>query len=69
LQFITGGLKTLDVKGNQLWPNVGDEASMVLVDASCSAEAVARRSKRAAVMANGKIVYGGLNSKSAFDVK
>ncbi|PGM57841.1 amidohydrolase [Bacillus sp. AFS053548] len=64
LQFITGGLRTLDEKGNQLWPNVGDEASMVLVDASCSAEAVARRAKRAAVIANGNIVYGGLNYES-----
>ncbi|WP_088044438.1 amidohydrolase family protein [Bacillus sp. EAC] len=62
LQFITGGVKTLDDKGNRLWPAVGDEASLVLVDASCSAEAVARRSERAAVFQKGKIVYGGLNS-------
>lgn len=61
LQFITGGIKTLDEKGNRLWPNIGDEANMVLVDASCSAEAVARRSNRAAVLAKGMIVYGGLN--------
>ena len=65
LQFITGGVKTLDDEGNRLWPNVGDDASMVLVDASCSAEAVARRSRRAAVIVNGNLVYGGLNCESA----
>ncbi|MCO0596992.1 amidohydrolase [Peribacillus butanolivorans] len=65
LQFITGGVKTLDDEGNRLWPNVGDDASMVLVDAACSAEAVARRSRRAAVIVNGNLVYGGLNCESA----
>ncbi|CAH0283614.1 N-isopropylammelide isopropyl amidohydrolase [Peribacillus sp. Bi96] len=67
LQFITGGLKTLDRKGNRLWPNVGDDASVVLVDASCSAEAVARRSRRAAVIANGNLVYGGLAGETALN--
>lgn len=60
LQFITGGVKTLDEAGNRLWPKVGDVASMVLVDASCSAEAVARRANRKAVIFNGDMVYGGL---------
>jgi cytosine/adenosine deaminase-related metal-dependent hydrolase len=65
LQFITGGVKTLDPEGNRLWPQVGNDASMVFVDASCAAEAVARRSKRAAVMVNGNLVYGGLDRESA----
>lgn len=65
LQFITGGVKTLDDEGNRLWPNVGDDASMVLVDASCSAEAVARRSRRVMVIVNGNLVYGGFNCESA----
>ncbi|MFD9627322.1 amidohydrolase [Peribacillus muralis] len=64
LQFITGGVKTLDRDGNRLWPNVGDAASMVLVDASCSAEAVARRSRRAAVLANGNLVYGKISGEA-----
>lgn len=69
LQFITGGVRTLDHEGNRLWPNVGNEASMVLVDASCAAEAVARRSTRSAVMVNGNLVYGGLDCESALNVK
>jgi cytosine/adenosine deaminase-related metal-dependent hydrolase len=69
LQFITGGVRTLDHEGNRLWPNVGNEASMVFVDASCAAEAVARRSTRSAVMVNGNLVYGGLDCESALNVK
>lgn len=60
LQFITGGVKTLDKEGKRLWPKAGDEASMVLVDATCSAEAVARRADRKAVYLHGGLVYGGL---------
>jgi len=65
LQFITGGVKTLDKDGKRLWPNVGDEASMVLVEASCSAEAVARRVNRNAVISHGRLAYGGLVVESA----
>lgn len=60
LFFITGGKTTLDKEGNRAWPKVGDEASIVFAEASCSAEAVARRSRRPAVMFQGKIVLGGL---------
>lgn len=42
LKFITNGITPLDDEGRYQWPEVGDEASFVLVDASCSAEAVAR---------------------------
>ena len=38
----------------------GDAASLVLIDASCSAEAVARRSERKAVFYKGNIVSGSL---------
>ncbi|WP_285767354.1 amidohydrolase [Peribacillus sp. SI8-4] len=64
LQYITGGIKTLDREGNRSWPKIGDEASMVLVEASCSAEAVARRSRRAAVISGGSLIYGGLNRET-----
>ncbi|MED1794669.1 amidohydrolase [Brevibacillus nitrificans] len=60
LGFITGGKTTLDRSGNRVWPAVGDEASLVLVEASCSAETVARRSKRSAVMFHGNIVHGSI---------
>lgn len=60
LSFITDGKTPLDPEGNQAWPRVGDEASIVFVEASCSAEAVARRSKRVATMYKGEIVSGSL---------
>jgi cytosine/adenosine deaminase-related metal-dependent hydrolase len=58
LQYITGGTTPLNHDGEQVWPQVGDVASIVFVEASCSAEAVARRSKRVATMFHGNIVSG-----------
>lgn len=60
LGFITGGVTPLDQDGNRIWPKIGDEASAVLVEASCSAEAVARRAKRQAVLYCGEVVSGTL---------
>lgn len=60
LGFITGGRTPLNREGKREWPVVGDEASVVFVHASCSAEAVARRAKRQAVMYQGSIVSGTL---------
>ncbi|MFF2287924.1 amidohydrolase [Peribacillus butanolivorans] len=64
LRYITGGKTPLDKDGNQVWPKVGDAASLVLIDASCSAEAVARRSERKAVFYKGNIVSGSLNQQN-----
>lgn len=58
LGFITGGKTPLDREGNRAWPKIGDEANMVLVDAACTAEAVARRAKRRTVFYQGQIVAG-----------
>jgi cytosine/adenosine deaminase-related metal-dependent hydrolase len=60
LKYITGGITPLDKEGNQIWPKVGDQANMVLIEAICSAEAVARRSKRKAVFYKGNMVSGNL---------
>ncbi|WP_211748774.1 amidohydrolase [Paenibacillus sp. Marseille-Q4541] len=60
LRFITGGITPLSPKGEQVWPKVGDKASFVLLHASCSAEAVARRSERRAVWYEGRLVCGAL---------
>ncbi|WP_342193868.1 hypothetical protein [Paenibacillus uliginis] len=60
LSYITNGQTTLNYQGEQIWPRVGDEASLVVVEASCSAEAVARRSKRIATMYQGEVVAGEL---------
>lgn len=58
LQFITDGKTPLNDNGERVWPKVGDDANMVLVEASCSAEAIARSSKRVATMFRGNIVSG-----------
>lgn len=60
LYYITGGKTPLNQEGKQVWPKVGDEANLVLVEASCSAEAVARRSKRVATIFNGEMTAGSL---------
>ncbi len=58
LQIATKDQKLpLNDQGQQVWPLVGDEASFILVDASCSAEAVARTPQREAVFNRGKLVY------------
>ncbi|MGV3465482.1 MAG: amidohydrolase family protein [Heyndrickxia sp.] len=58
LGYITGGITPLNKEGKQIWPNIGDAANLVLVDASCSAEVVARRSKRKTVIYQGNVVSG-----------
>ncbi|KAA0956226.1 amidohydrolase family protein [Planococcus sp. ANT_H30] len=60
LKFITNGITPLSDKGDVLWPIVGDDADFVFVEASCSAEAVARTPERKAVVFRGKLVYGEL---------
>lgn len=61
LRFITDGLTPLTREGEQVWPVEGDQASFVLIEATCAAEAVARRSKRQAVFHKGLIVAGELH--------
>lgn len=56
LHYATNGKLPLDDKGNRIWPNVGDEASFLLVDASCSAEAVSRISTVDGLLHKGNIV-------------
>lgn len=60
LGFITNGKMPVDSSGECQWPKIGDEASIVFLDASCSAEAIARVPERKAVMFKGSIVSGGL---------
>lgn len=57
LKLATAGPIPLDDEGKQQWPKVGDEASLVLVDASCSAEAVSRVSNIESLIHKGNIVY------------
>ncbi|MEH7307463.1 amidohydrolase family protein [Neobacillus drentensis] len=60
LKFGTGGVTPLNEKGERVWPKVGDEATMMLVNASCSAEAVARRATVKALFFKGKKVESKL---------
>ncbi|AKK74742.1 deaminase [Chryseobacterium gallinarum] len=57
LQFATQSILPLDDKGNQQWPKAGDEAAVVLADASCSAEAVSRMSEIKALMHDGNLFW------------
>ena len=57
LQFATQSILPLDEKGNKQWPKTGDEAAIVLTDASCSAEAVSRISKIEALMHDGNLFW------------
>ena len=57
LAFATRYKLPLNDNGNQQWPKVGDEANLVFVDASCSAEAVSRISSIKSLIHNGKIVF------------
>jgi cytosine/adenosine deaminase-related metal-dependent hydrolase len=65
LGFITGGVTPLSAEGARVWPAVGGAAAAVFVRASCSAEAVARRASREAVLFAGRIVSGALAEASA----
>ncbi|MBV7505511.1 amidohydrolase family protein [Bacillus sp. sid0103] len=68
LKFGTGGVTPLNEKGERVWPKVGDEATMMLVNASCSAEAVARRATVKALFFKGKKVESKLAESNPVQV-
>ncbi|ATP55657.1 deaminase [Pedobacter ginsengisoli] len=57
LKLATTGPLPLDDKGMQQWPKAGDDADLVLIDASCSAEAVSRISPVKSLIYKGNIVF------------
>lgn len=57
LKLATTGPLPLDDKGVQQWPKAGDDADLVLIDASCSAEAVARVSPVKSLIYHGNSVF------------
>ncbi|WP_161888301.1 amidohydrolase family protein [Pontibacter russatus] len=57
LKLATHNILPLDDKGNRQWPQVGDVADVVLIEASCSAEAVSRISPVRTLLHKGNIVY------------
>ncbi len=60
LAIATGNVLPLDDSGKRQWPAVNDNAEMILVDASCSAEAVARVSEVKATFHQGRLVFGAV---------
>lgn len=58
-RFASGGITPLTEAGEQVWPKVGDQADMVFVPATCSAETVARRKEITATIHKGRLVSGG----------
>ncbi|WP_343797126.1 amidohydrolase [Bacillus carboniphilus] len=57
LGFITDGVTPLNKDGDRVWPRLGEDCDVVFVEASCSAEAVARRAARKAVFYKGRLVF------------
>ncbi|HCA05905.1 amidohydrolase [Chryseobacterium sp.] len=57
LKLATANILPLDDKGNQKWPKAGDQADFVLMNASCSAEAVSRISNVESLVHQGNVVY------------
>ncbi|MCW3466097.1 amidohydrolase family protein [Chitinophaga nivalis] len=57
LKLATHNVLPLDDKGKRQWPNVGDNADLVLLEASCSAEAVSRISPVKSLIHRGNIVF------------
>lgn len=62
LAIATGNVLPLNDAGQRVWPQVGDKASFVVVNASCSAEAVARLPPRSATFHQGRLVYGSVSN-------
>ncbi|MBT2622760.1 amidohydrolase [Chryseobacterium sp. ISL-6] len=57
LKLATGNILPLDDKGNQQWPKKGDDANLVFLNASCSAEAVSRISHVESLIHQGNVVF------------
>ncbi|TFI71722.1 amidohydrolase [Carnobacterium divergens] len=58
LGLITNGVTPLNDEGEQVWPKIEDKATFVFTNASCSAEAVARRTSPTVTMYQGRITSG-----------
>lgn len=57
LKLATGNVLPLDDKGIQQWPKKGDDANLVFLNASCSAEAVSRISQVESLVYQGNVVF------------
>lgn len=57
LKYATGGITPLDKQGQQAWPQIGDPANGILVDAVSTAHMIARQCPISTVFSAGKIIY------------
>ncbi|MFC0427027.1 amidohydrolase [Chryseobacterium scophthalmum] len=57
LKLATANLTPLDDKGVQQWPKIGADADFVLLNASCSAEAISRISNVESLIYRGNVVF------------
>jgi len=57
LKLATANILPLDDQGVQQWPKIGDEANMVFLNASCSAEAVSRITPVASLIHQGHSIF------------
>ena len=57
LKLATANILPLDDNGKQQWPNLNEPANFVLIDASCSAEAVSRISNVKATIFEGNLTW------------
>jgi cytosine/adenosine deaminase-related metal-dependent hydrolase len=57
LKLATGNILPLDDKGIRQWPKKGDDANLVFLNASCSAEAVSRISQVESLVHQGNVVF------------
>ncbi|WP_277584078.1 amidohydrolase [Psychrobacillus antarcticus] len=56
LKWVTGGIVSLNEKGQKIWPTIQDDASFVFFEAASSAEVVARIPNKRLVMVKGELV-------------
>lgn len=54
-QMVSDGVLPLSSNGEVLWPTIGDEVTMILVDASCLSEVVARIPRERIMVINGEM--------------
>lgn len=56
-KYASGGIMPLSDKGEVVWPQKGDLANILLLDAECSAHAIARRRPITHVVSQGNVVF------------
>lgn len=55
-KYASGGITPINTKGEQAWPKIGDKANMLLINATCTAEVVARRKNIEHVISKGNVI-------------